>query len=144
MLLHVDRFKTPDEERFRILDRAWELSATFCDTAQEFGDSVVLVSKWPAKHPKRHQDILLATMFGIPWKVDHGKVRLLRESSSENCLKTCKERLEKLGVDHIDIFYVHRFDDKTPVELANDCRLAFPVPSQATRDYRRSRALPEY
>ncbi|KAH8775545.1 NADP-dependent oxidoreductase domain-containing protein [Diaporthe sp. PMI_573] len=58
----------PDEERFKILDRAWELGATFWDTSQEHGDNEILIGKWLAKHRERRQDIFLATKFGVAWK----------------------------------------------------------------------------
>jgi aryl-alcohol dehydrogenase-like predicted oxidoreductase len=41
---------------------------------------------------------------------------MLMDSIPENCRKTCGEALQKLGVDYIDIFYVHRLGDNTPVE----------------------------
>lgn len=38
------------------------------------------------------------------------------DSSPENCRACCEASLQKLGTDHIDLFYVHRFDSNTPVE----------------------------
>jgi aryl-alcohol dehydrogenase-like predicted oxidoreductase len=61
-------YHRPDEERFKILDRAWELGATFWDTSQEHGDNEILIGKWLAKHRERRQDIFLATKFGVAWK----------------------------------------------------------------------------
>lgn len=118
-----DRYHSPDEERLKVLDRAWELGATFWDTAQEYGDSEVLVGKWLAKHPERRQDIFLATKFGISWDFSDGKINMFLDSSPENCRKVCGEALQKLGVDYLDIFYVHRFDGKTPVEKTMEALL---------------------
>ncbi|ROV94609.1 hypothetical protein VPNG_09222 [Cytospora leucostoma] len=106
----------PEEERLKILDRAWELGATFWDTAQAYGDSEVLIGKWLRRHPERRQDIFLATKFGISWTINDGKVKLFFDSSPENCRRAIEQSLQKLGVDYIDLFYVHRFDGKTPVE----------------------------
>lgn len=45
------------------------------------------------------------------------------DSSPENCRKVCGDALQKLGVDYLDIFYVHRFDGKTPVEKTMEALL---------------------
>ncbi|CAN8101261.1 unnamed protein product [Discula destructiva] len=46
MGLSVAYGKTPiDEERFKVIDRAWELGSTFWDTAAQYGDSEVLIGK---------------------------------------------------------------------------------------------------
>lgn len=76
-----------------------------------------------AKYPERRQDIFLATKFGISWTVADGKVNLFLDSSPENCRKVCGEALQKLGVDYLDMFYVHRFDGKTPVEKTMEALL---------------------
>ncbi|KIX03467.1 uncharacterized protein Z518_07019 [Rhinocladiella mackenziei CBS 650.93] len=107
----------PDEERYKILDRAWELGATFWDTAAGYGDNEVFLGKWFKLHPERRQEIFLATKFGLGWKIDDGgKVNLFVDSSPENCRAACEQSLQKLGIDCIDLFYVHRFDRVTPVE----------------------------
>ncbi|KIW18881.1 hypothetical protein PV08_03170 [Exophiala spinifera] len=107
----------PDEERFKFLDRAWELGATFWDTAAGYGDSEVLLGKWFAMHPERRKDIFLATKFGLGWTIgEDGKVSLFVDSSPANCKAACEQSLQKLGIDSIDLFYVHRFDKVTPVE----------------------------
>ena len=38
------------------------------------------------------------------------------DSSGEYCKKACKEMLGRLGVDHLDLFYAHRINPKTPIE----------------------------
>lgn len=49
-----------DEERFQVLDRAYELGETFWDSADMYGDSEELVGKWFKRTGKRN-DIFLAT-----------------------------------------------------------------------------------
>ncbi|KAK6387519.1 hypothetical protein LTS17_000788 [Exophiala oligosperma] len=107
----------PDEERYRVLDRAWELGATFWDTAAGYGDNEVFLGRWFAMRPERRQDIFLATKFGLGWKVEEeGKISLFVDSSPENCKAACDQSLQRLGIGCIDLFYVHRFDKVTPVE----------------------------
>lgn len=45
-----------------------------------------------------------------------GKFQHVIDSSPEECKRGCEKSLERLGVDSIDLFYVHRFDKVTPVE----------------------------
>lgn len=53
-----------DEDRFKVLDRAVELGATFWDTADVYLDSEDLVGKWFKRTGKR-DEIFLATKFGV-------------------------------------------------------------------------------
>jgi len=101
-----------------VLDRAWELGCTNWDTADGYGDSEDLVGKWFKLHPERRRDIFLATKFGI--KVissgDNGKWELGMDSTPEYARQACEKSLGRLGVDKIDLLYIHRLDEKTPVE----------------------------
>lgn len=99
------------------MDRAWELGARFWDTAAGYGDSEALIGKWLQVHPERRQDMFIATKFGFGAKAsEDGKFSFTIDSSPENCRRSCKKSLQSLGVDSIDLFYVHRFDRITPVE----------------------------
>ncbi|EFQ32015.1 aldo/keto reductase [Colletotrichum graminicola] len=105
-----------DEERLAFLDRAWELGATSWDTADCYGDNEELVGKWFALHPERRGDMFLATKFAIRSKVDDGDYRVWVDTSPRYCREACELSLKKLGVESIDLYYIHRLDDKTPVE----------------------------
>ncbi|KAI0096772.1 Aldo/keto reductase-like protein [Nemania sp. FL0031] len=106
-----------DEERFKVLDRAWEIGATFLDTAAGYGDNEVFIGKWLKQRPERRKDVFIATKFGFRAEVgEDGKAALKADSSPENCRRSCEKSLQDLNVDCIDLFYVHRFDRVTPVE----------------------------
>ncbi|KAL2167333.1 hypothetical protein VTG60DRAFT_1403 [Thermothelomyces hinnuleus] len=106
-----------DEERLRVLDRAWELGCTNWDSADMYGDSEDLVGKWFALHPERRADVFLATKFGLsPGVRADGSRGLVIDSSPEYCRARCEKSLRRLGVDSIDLYYVHRVDGKTPIE----------------------------
>ncbi|KAI1376001.1 Aldo/keto reductase-like protein [Hypoxylon crocopeplum] len=107
-----------DEERFKVLDRAWELGEVFWDTAYAYGDSEELVGKWFKLHPERRSDIFLATKWAVEFigRSESGTPILKLDSSPENCLLSCERSLKRLGVDCIDLYYCHRFDQVTPVE----------------------------
>ncbi|KAK4237621.1 NADP-dependent oxidoreductase domain-containing protein [Achaetomium macrosporum] len=106
-----------DEERLKVLDSAWELGCTNWDSADMYADSEDLLGKWFALHPERRADIFLATKFGLrPGVREDGSRGLLIDSSPAYCRQQCVNSLKRLGVDSIDLYYIHRVDGKTPIE----------------------------
>ncbi|SPO00354.1 related to pyridoxine 4-dehydrogenase [Cephalotrichum gorgonifer] len=104
-----------DEERFAVLDRAWEIGCTNWDTSNIYGDSEDVIGKWFKLHPERRADIFLASKFGMkPSAEAFGGFAF--DSSPEYCRKCIDESLKKLGVDYIDLYYVHRVDSNVPIE----------------------------
>ncbi|OCL02830.1 putative aldo/keto reductase [Glonium stellatum] len=97
-----------DEERFRILDRAVELGATFWDTSNIYGDNEEMLAKWFERTGKR-DEIFLATKFGI---LAGNQVN----GSGEYCKQACEASLKKLGTESIDLYYAHRVNPETPIE----------------------------
>lgn len=82
-----------------------------------YGDSEDLVGKWFARHPERRADIFLATKFGLRMGTrEDGSMGLLMDSSPAYCRQQCERSLQRLGVDSIDLLYIHRVDGKTPIE----------------------------
>ncbi|KAG8676882.1 hypothetical protein FPOAC2_02996 [Fusarium poae] len=102
----------PDEERLKVLDRAWELGCTNWDTANIYGDSEDLVGKWFKLHPERRQDIFLATKFGLKMS-DKG---IVTDSTPEHVRESIEKSLKRLGVDHVDLYYMHRVREDVPIE----------------------------
>ncbi|KZO91926.1 Aldo keto reductase [Calocera viscosa TUFC12733] len=111
-----------DEERFRVLDRAYELGCRFWDTANIYGDSEELIGHWFARNPEKRKDIFLATKFGFRFSTilqvemqDDGRPRF--DAGPENVKESCTLALKKLQVEQIDLFYAHRVDPKVPIEI---------------------------
>ncbi|KAI0072149.1 Aldo/keto reductase [Panus rudis PR-1116 ss-1] len=102
----------PDEERLKFLDELYALGGTFWDTADVYGDSEDLIGKWFKKTGKR-DDIFLATKFG---SVGSPKDRTFR-GDPEYVHEAFNRSASRLGVDKIDLYYLHRPDPKTPIEL---------------------------
>jgi aryl-alcohol dehydrogenase-like predicted oxidoreductase len=100
-----------DEERFAILDRAYELGSTFWDSADLYGDSEELVGRWFKRTGKR-SEIFLASKFGFV----KGSKTLELDSSAEYCKKACAESLRILDIDYIDLYYLHHANPETPIE----------------------------
>ncbi|KAL5336653.1 NADP-dependent oxidoreductase domain-containing protein [Aspergillus crustosus] len=113
MAMSYQAYGTPlsEEEQFAILDRAVELGATFWDTSDLYGDNEEIVGRWFQRTGKRDQ-IFLATKFGF---VQGGKT-YETDSSASYCKKACEESLKRLGVDSIDLYYLHNANPETPIE----------------------------
>ncbi|KAJ7300908.1 Aldo/keto reductase [Mycena albidolilacea] len=97
-----------DEERFKVLDAAHAAGSTFWDTADVYGDSEELLGKWFKRTGKR-ADIFLASKFGFTPSYS-------LDGSPEYVRKAAESSLKKLGVDYIDLYYMHRADAKVPIE----------------------------
>lgn len=101
-----------DEERFKVLDRAYELGQNFWDSADIYKDSEDLVGKWFKRTGKR-DEIFLATKFANKSKEGGG---MEVDSSPEYVQEACEKSLKRLGIECIDLYYCHRVDGKTPIE----------------------------
>lgn len=103
----------PDEERFKVLDKCYEAGELFWDSADMYEDSEDLLGRWFQQNPGKREHIFLATKFAN-CRGEDGKRWV--DSSPEYCRQACERSLQRLGVSHIDLYYAHRLDGKTPVE----------------------------
>jgi aryl-alcohol dehydrogenase-like predicted oxidoreductase len=107
-------YGTADErEAVRTIDRALDLGITFLDTADMYGPytNEQLVGRAIGG---RRDDVILATKFGNVRGTD-GQRRGIR-GDRDYVLQACDGSLQRLGVDHIDLYYQHRVDPDTPIE----------------------------
>ncbi|RDX46115.1 Aldo/keto reductase [Lentinus brumalis] len=100
-----------DEERFKLLDAVYELGCTNWDTADIYFDSEDLIGKWFKKTGKR-DEIFIATKFGF--NTEPGKPVI---GNAEYVHKAAGKSLSRLGVDCIDLYYLHRADPEVPIEI---------------------------
>ncbi|CAF9926543.1 MAG: Aldo-keto reductase str7 [Alectoria fallacina] len=100
-----------DEDRFKILDKAYDMGETFWDSADVYMDNEDLIGKWFERTGKR-DDIFLATKFANIMKDGNRTVR----SDPEYVKEACEKSLKRLGIPTIDLYYCHRLDGKTPIE----------------------------
>ena len=103
-----------DDESIRTIHRALDLGVTLLDTADMYGPHTneELVGKAIAD---RRDDVFLATKFGILRDPDDARSRGI-DGSPAYVRGACEGSLHRLGTDHIDLYYQHRVDPKTPIE----------------------------
>ncbi|MFI8814586.1 MULTISPECIES: aldo/keto reductase [unclassified Streptomyces] len=104
---------TDEAESIRTVHRALDLGVTLIDTAEIYGPYTNEELLGRALKGRRDQ-VVLATKFGLvshagggPWNLD---------SSPANIRTAVEGSLERLGTDHIDLYYQHRVDPDTPIE----------------------------
>ncbi|KAK6354219.1 hypothetical protein TWF730_008631 [Orbilia blumenaviensis] len=106
----------PDEHRLKMLDTVVESGVYFIDTSDIYGDNEDLISQWFKLNPGLREKVFLATKFGIK-VIDPSKGQYGTDGSPEYVKKAVESSLKRLGVDYIDLYYVHRIDSKTPIEI---------------------------
>jgi len=103
-----------EAEAVRTIRRALDLGVTLLDTADMYGPftNEKLVGGAIAG---RRDDVVLATKFGnVRDATDPSRRRI--DGSPEYVRRACDASLQRLGVDHIDLYYQHRVDQSVPIE----------------------------
>ncbi|HEY4321636.1 MAG TPA: aldo/keto reductase [Gemmatimonadales bacterium] len=114
--MSMSEFYGPTDEAvaLKAIDRAISLGITFFDTADMYGSGAneLLVGRGLRS---RRQQVVIATKFGIvrdparpAWRGFNGTPAYARAC--------CDASLARLGVDHIDLYYLHRADPTIPIE----------------------------
>jgi aryl-alcohol dehydrogenase-like predicted oxidoreductase len=104
---------TDERQGIDTIHRALDLGVTFLDTADMYGPftNEELVGKAIAS---RRDEVQLATKFGNERLPDGTRVGI--NGSPEYVRSACDASLQRLGVDHIDLYYQHRVDQSVPIE----------------------------
>ncbi len=109
-------YGTADESEARAtIARALDLGCNFLDTSDMYGPHTnerLLGSAIAA----RRDEVFLATKFGIKLVKDDDLLRRMIDGRPEYVREACEASLQRLGTDHIDLYYQHRVDPKTPIE----------------------------
>src|ERR1700742_3830195 len=103
-----------DTESIATIHRALDLGVTLLDTADMYGPftNEQLVGRAIAG---RRDEVVLATKFGNVRDPEDPSKRSIN-GRPEYVRQACDASLERLGVDHIDLYYQHRVDRETPIE----------------------------
>ena len=116
-------YVTPDERDFdagvAVVGAALGEGVTLLDTADVYAaghnESVVgrALTRWAAAGGARP---VVATKAGLVGDFVEGRHVLSRNGRPEHLRKACDDSLARLGVDVIDLFYLHRVDPGVPLE----------------------------
>lgn len=102
-----------ETEAIATLHRALDLGVTFLDTADMYGPHTN--EQLVGKALKGHRDqAVLATKFGILRTPDGGFGGV--NGKPDYVHQACEASLQRLGVDVIDLYYLHRVDPSVPIE----------------------------
>ncbi len=102
-----------DDQSMGVIHAALDAGVTFLDTADMYGPftNERLVGRAIAS---RRDDVVLATKFGNERGEDGARLGI--NGHPDYVRRACDASLERLGVDHIDLYYQHRVDTRVPVE----------------------------
>jgi aryl-alcohol dehydrogenase-like predicted oxidoreductase len=102
-----------DTQSIATIHRALDLGCNFLDTADMYGPftNEKLVGR---AIRDRRDEVVLATKFGNVRGEDGGFLGI--SGKADYVRKACDASLQRLGVDHIDLYYQHRVDRTTPIE----------------------------
>ena len=106
---------TNEAESMQTLARALELGVDFWDTANVYGDGLCeqIIGKFLAEDKSRGARVTLATKFAIRRRDDGAR---FFDNSAAHIRQALDDSRKRLGVDHIDLYYVHRIDKSIPIE----------------------------
>lgn len=111
----MSEFYGPRDDRasLDVLARAVELGIDFFDTADIYGPrhNEELLGRFLRE---RKPDIRIATKFGIVRKP--GSYERTVDNAPDYARRCCEASLTRLGIDRIDLFYVHRIEAGRPIE----------------------------
>lgn len=111
---------TNRDESFTTLDAVWDMGIDFLDTSNIYGPyiSEQVIGAWQADRGKRFK---IATKGGIVIGAPRGTA-----DNSEDYLRGELEgSLERLGVDSVELYYIHRRDWSLPIETVTETLLKF-------------------
>ncbi|MFT3663534.1 aldo/keto reductase [Piscinibacter sp.] len=114
-LSHAYGAPPPQEAAQALLRAALDLGITFFDTAAlyGFGANEDLLGRTLAPH---REAFVLASKGGLHGVDDGGGVKRVVDGRPETLKWSCEQSLKRLRTDRIDLFYLHRWDRKVPIE----------------------------
>ncbi|MFF7652565.1 aldo/keto reductase [Streptomyces sp. NPDC007983] len=105
--------RVEDADALRLMDQALDRGVNCVDTADIYGwrlykgHTEELVGQWLRKSGARRDDVVLATKVGEPMSERVNDTGL----SARHIISACEQSLRRLGVEHIDLYQMHRMDE---------------------------------
>jgi aryl-alcohol dehydrogenase-like predicted oxidoreductase len=101
-----------DDDAVALINHALKLGITLLDTADIYGNSERQVGK--ALAGAKRDKVVLATKFGFTGPATSRERTI--DGSAAYVKSACDASLQRLGVDFIDLYYLHRVDPNVPIE----------------------------
>jgi 1-deoxyxylulose-5-phosphate synthase len=104
----------PEDQSFTIVRKALDLGINFFDTADVYssGESELILGRALKAFGVRREDVVIATKLFHPM----GPGPNQRGLSRKHILHSITASLQRLGLDYVDLYQIHRFDRETPIE----------------------------
>ena len=103
---------TNDQQSLSTIERAIDLGVTFFDTADMYGTGSNEVLLGKALSPYKNK-VTVATKFGF---VREPNQPITLNGRPEYIIAACEQSLKRLGINTIDLYYLHRVDPNVPIE----------------------------
>lgn len=104
-----------EAEAHEILNIAYDFGINYYDTATTYaaGRSEYILGRWIKKYSIPREDIVISSKVNVisPFLFSFGRKGL----SKKHITKQVDLSLERLGVDYLDLFYIHAPDPETPI-----------------------------
>ena len=102
---------TDREQAQDLLDAAWDRGINFFDTANSYGggDSERYIGDWLDEHDRENFVLASKVYWATRGRRDVGLSRKIIRAEIE-------DTLDRLGTDYLDLYYIHRWDEATPIE----------------------------
>lgn len=102
-----------DDESVKAIHRALDLGVTMLDTAMSYGQgrNERLIARALAERGEAVREVEVATKFGLV----RGENGVYLDGRPEHVVGYCDASLERLGVDVLDLYYLHRVDPDVPL-----------------------------
>lgn len=100
-------------EALATLHHAIDIGVTFIDTANVYGDGASEIAVGTVLKDRR-DEVQLATKFGLVGNLANGRRSI--NGKPEYVGQALDESLSRLGVDTVDLYYLHRVDPEVPIE----------------------------
>jgi len=108
----VSSLDVNDADSIRTIQAALASGINFLDTAYMYGydgESERLIGRAVAG---RRDEVVIATKCGLHWNAERKRAADNRPSVLK---RECEESLQRLGTDHVELLYLHAWDNETPI-----------------------------
>ncbi len=109
MTMRDDNVGDPDRDPAAVVNAALDAGVTMVDTAHLYGNEALVGRAIGV----RRDEVLLATKFGVLWR-DGGDWYVRADAAFVR--QSCEASLRRLGLETIDLYYLHHRSHDTPVE----------------------------